>query len=78
MFKTKRKLELEKVKVKNRDEFIEKMCIKEVELREEIQELKSVLKDIQQLTECNTYNNEKANLGKIKEICKSVNKGERF
>ena len=72
MFKTKRKLELEKVKVKNRDEFIEKMCIKEVELREEIQELKSVLKDIQQLTECNTYNNDKAILGKIKELAQTA------
>ena len=72
MFKTKRKLELEKVKVKNRDEFIEKMCIKEDELKEKIKELKSVLKDIQQLTECNTYNNEKAILGKKKELAQSA------
>jgi len=42
------------------------------ELRYENEEVKDTLKEIIKLTECNTYNNEKAILGKIKELAQTA------
>lgn len=51
-------------KIKNRDNFIE-------EQHKRINRKQNTIKEILELTECNTYKNEKAILSKIKELATS-------